>query len=131
MVYFFTILIGYPILYQFQKLYVNVLAEAPDCQDFAGVISGYLGKNWGFLLGILYFLMLAINIFLYATAMTNDSASFLYSFGVTDSLFSDNVFYCLVVLCILVLLPRRANDSSLKCRREWFLLNFVSSPFWD
>lgn len=63
-------LVGFPVLYEFQKLYLNVLAEAPDCKDFAGVISGYLGKNWGFALGILYFLMMAINIFLYSTALT-------------------------------------------------------------
>ena len=138
-VYFFTILIGYPILYQFQKLYVNVLAEAPDCQDFAGVISGYLGKNWGFLLGILYFLMLAINIFLYATAMTNDSASFLYSFGVTDSLFSDNVFYCLVVLCILVAIASQSERLLFKVSTGMVLtklcviaiLGLVMIQHWD
>lgn len=113
-VYFCTILIGYPILYQFQKLYTNVLAEAPECQDFAGVISGYLGKNWGFILGIFYFLMMAINIFLYATAMTNDSASFLYSFGVTNSLLSDNAFYGLAVLCFLVAIASQGEKILFK-----------------
>jgi amino acid permease len=43
-------------------------------------IAGYLGKNWGMFLGALYFVMLVIWVFVYSTAITNDSASFsLYS----------------------------------------------------
>lgn len=34
-------IVGYPIAYAHQKLYLNVLAEAPKCEDFAGIISGY------------------------------------------------------------------------------------------
>ena len=56
------------------------------------MISGYLGKNWGILLGALYFIMLVIWVFVYSTAITNDSASFLHSFGVTDTLLSANPF---------------------------------------
>ena len=78
-------LVGYPIAYAHQKLYLNVLAEAPQCEDFAGIISGYLGKNWGFFLGALYFVFTTILLFLYSTALTNDSSSFLMTFGVTDT----------------------------------------------
>ena len=86
-------LVGYPIAYAHQKLYLNVLAEAPQCEDFAGIISGYLGKNWGFFLGALYFVFTTILLFLYSTALTNDSSSFLMTFGVTDTPLVENMFY--------------------------------------
>ena len=75
--------IAYPAMYLFQRLFINTLAESPECKDYPSVISGYLGKNWGFFIGILYFIMLVIWVFIYSTALTNDSASFLHSFGVT------------------------------------------------
>lgn len=74
----FFALIGdwiYPAMYLFQRLFINTLAESPECKDYPGVISGYLGKNWGILLGALYFVMLVIWMFVYSTAITSDSAS--------------------------------------------------------
>ena len=53
-------IIGYPAMYLFQRLFINTLAESPECKDYPSVISGYLGKNWGILLGALYFVMLVI-----------------------------------------------------------------------
>lgn len=69
----------------FNVLFINTLAESPECKDYPSVISGYLGKNWGVLLGALYFIMLVIWMFVYSTAITNDSASYLHTFGVTGS----------------------------------------------
>ena len=50
--------IGYPAMYLFQRLFINTLSTSPKCQDYAGVISGYLGNKWGALLGVLYFICL-------------------------------------------------------------------------
>lgn len=47
---------------------------------------------------------------MYSTALTNDSASFLYSFGVTDTLLSDNPFYGLAIICAMVLLASRGEQ---------------------
>lgn len=41
--------IAYPAMHLFQRLFINTLAESPECKDYPSVISGYLGKNWGFL----------------------------------------------------------------------------------
>ena len=114
-IYLIVALVSYPIMYSHQKLYLNVLAESPKCEDFAGIISGYLGKNVGLFLGVLYFMFTAILLFLYSTALNNDSASFLQSFGVTEGLLSENIFYDLgniyglpdlkgiIVQCIILL----------------------------
>lgn len=113
-VFLLSSIIGYPAMYLFQRLFINTLAESPKCQDYPSVISGYLGKNWGILLGALYFVMLIIWMFVYSTAITNDSASYLHTFGVTDTLLSKNPFYGLVLICILVDISSRGEKLLFK-----------------
>ncbi|MDY2946925.1 MAG: hypothetical protein SOS93_03690 [Mannheimia varigena] len=113
-VFLLSSIIGYPAMYLFQRLFINTLAESPECRDYPTVISGYLGKNWGIFLGVLYFVMLVIWMFVYSTAITNDSASYLFTFGVTDTLLSDNPFYGLVLICILVAISSRGEKLLFK-----------------
>ncbi|PHM49608.1 amino acid permease [Xenorhabdus miraniensis] len=108
-VFLLSSIIGYPAMYLFQRLFINTLAESPECKDYPSVISGYLGKNWGILLGVLYFIMLVIWMFVYSTAITNDSASYLQTFGITDELMSENPFYGLVLICLLVAISSRGE----------------------
>lgn len=56
------------------------------------------------MLGVLYFFMLIIWIFVYSTAITNDSASYLQTFGVTKELLSQKPLYSLILISCLVLL---------------------------
>ncbi|CAM7055828.1 hypothetical protein OUHCRE11_28980 [Enterobacter asburiae] len=84
-VFLLSSIIGYPAMYLFQRLFINTLAESPECKDYPSLISGYLGKHWGILLGALYFVMLVIWMFVYSTAITNDSASYLHTFGAEES----------------------------------------------
>ncbi len=113
-VYILAALVGYPALYLFQRLFINTLAVSPKCTDYPTVIADYLGKNYGIFLGIIYFIMIVISIFCYSTAITNDSASFLYSFHVTDTVLSDNPFYGLVVICILVAIAAQGEKLLFK-----------------
>ncbi|MEE6055931.1 amino acid permease [Avibacterium paragallinarum] len=113
-VFLLSSIIGYPAMYLFQRLFINTLAESPKCQDYPSVISGYLGKNWGVLLGLLYFVMLIIWMFVYSTAITNDSASYLQTFGLTDELLSKNPFYGLVIICFLVAIASRGEQLLFK-----------------
>ena len=64
-VFLLSSLIGYPAMYMFQKLFINTLAESDSCKDYTSIITEYLGKNWGMALGILYFIMLVIWVFVY------------------------------------------------------------------
>ena len=113
-VFLLSSIIGYPAMYLFQRLFINTLAESPECKDYPSVISGYLGKNWGVLLGVLYFIMLVIWMFVYSTAITNDSASYLHTFGVTQGLLSENPFYGLGLICILVAISSRGEKLLFK-----------------
>lgn len=113
-VFLLSSVIGYPAMYLFQRLFINTLAASPECKDYPSVISGYLGKNWGIFLGALYFIMLVIWVFVYSTAITNDSASFLQSFGVTDTLLSKNPLYGLALICCLVAMASRGEKVLFK-----------------
>ena len=113
-VFFASAIIGYPAMYFFQRLFINTLAKSRECTDYPCVISGYLGKNWGVLLGLLYFIMLAIWVFVYSTAITNDSASYLHTFGFTTELLSQDWYYPLGLITILVLLASRGEQFLFK-----------------
>lgn len=105
----------------------------------AGIISGYLGKNWGLFLGVLYFIFTAILLFLYSTALNNDSASFLQSFGVTEGLLSENIFYGLAILCFLVLIASQSEKLLMKIASGMVFtkvlavvaIAFVMMQYWD
>ncbi|AVK36056.1 inner membrane transport protein YhaO [Morganella morganii] len=113
-VFLLSSVIGYPAMYLFQRLFINTLAESPECKDYPSVITGYLGKNWGILLGALYFIMLVIWMFVYSTAITNDSASYFQTFGVTEGLLSDSPWYGLILICLLVAISSRGEKLLFK-----------------
>lgn len=103
-VFLFLLVIGYLVMYLFQWLFINMLVELLECKDYLSVISGYLGKNWGILLGVFYFVMLVIWMFVYFIVIINDSVFYLYIFGVMEGLLLDSFFYGLVLICILVVI---------------------------
>ncbi|VBB09355.1 Hypothetical protein LUCI_4645 [Lucifera butyrica] len=128
-VFLLSSVIGYPAMYLFQRLFINTLAASPECKDYPSVISGYLGKNWGIFLGALYFIMLVIWVFVYSTAITNDSASFLQSFGVTDGLLSQNPFYGLALICCLVAMASRGEKVLFKISTGMVLTKLLVVAF--
>lgn len=131
--------IAYPGLYLFMKLCINTLAAAEKAEDYSGIISGYLGKNWGLALGVCYFLMIVIWMLCYPITITNDSASFLQTFGVTDELLSTNPFYGLAVVCFLTAIASRGEQILFKVSTGMVLikigilavLGVFMLPHWD
>ncbi|WP_115311103.1 aromatic amino acid transport family protein [Veillonella criceti] len=138
-VYLLAAAIGYPALYLFQRLFVNTLAVSPECTDYPSVISHYLGKNWGIFLGVIYFIMIVISIFVYSISITNDSASFLHSFNITDSILSSNPYYGLGVICLLVAIAAQGERILFKINTALVLtklcailvLGLIMVNHWD
>jgi len=134
-----SVLITYPALYMMQTLYLKTLSQSPECKDYSGVITFYLGKNWGFFLGVAYFIMLLKGMLTYSLAATFDSASYFQTFGVTVNKFSDNWWYGLVVLALLVsiaaqgekLLFRVSGPMVVAKLAVVVLLGLVMIPYWD
>ena len=138
-VFLVSAVIAYPAMWLFQKLFINTLAKSKRCEDYPSVIAGYLGKNWGMLLGLLYFIMLVIWVFVYSTAITNDSASYLKTFGITRTNLSSAPLYGLGIVCILVAIASTAEKVLLRISSVMvitkitiiFLLGVVMIPRWD
>ncbi len=138
-VFLLSSLIGYPAMYMFQKLFINTLAESDSCKDYTSIISEYLGKNWGMALGILYFLMLVIWVFVYSLAITNDSAFYLHTFGITDSLLSNNPLYSLCLISGMVFLAsysekilfRISGFMAVSVLAIVLMLGLLMVPHWD
>ncbi len=97
-----AVLIAYPALYLFQRLYINTLVESREASDYPTTISEYLGGKWGAGLGIIYFVMLLIWLCVYSETVTNDSASYIQAAGLTEGLLSQNHLYALILISFLV-----------------------------
>lgn len=134
-----AIVIAYPALYLLQNLYLKTLSETDDCEDYTSVITQYLGKNVGMILGIAYFLMLLHGMFSYSLAVTFDSASYLKTFGVTEELLSDHIWYGLVILIILVSIAAQGERLLFKVSGPMVVVKFgiivllgvVMVPHWN
>ena len=134
-----AVLVAYPVLYLFQRLFINTIAESKECKDYPSIISDYLGKASGIGLGFLYFVMLVIWVFVYSETITNDSASYLYTYKVTPVLLSE---YCLYSFCIVVFMVFLAFKSKVLLFHVTktlvvvillllVLLSVLIIPYWD
>lgn len=134
-----SVIISYPAIYLLQSLYLKTLSESQDCQDYTNVITQYLGKNWGFWLGIAYFLMLLHGMFSYSLAVTFDSASYIQTFGLTEGMLSDSIWYGLVVLIALVSIAAQGERLLFKVSGPMVCVKFgiivvlgiVMVPHWN
>lgn len=132
-------LLSYPAIYWLQNLYLRTLSESEECEDYASVITQYLGKNWGVVLGIAYFLMLLHGMFSYSLAVTFDSASYIKTFGITEGLLSDSVWYGLIILTVLVAIAAQGERLLFKVSGPMVIVKFgiivllgiVMVPYWN
>ncbi|HJO92287.1 MAG TPA: amino acid permease [Victivallales bacterium] len=108
-IFLIAIVLAYPALYLFQRLFINTLASARACEDYPTIISEYLGRKWGVILGFIYFIMLIIWVFVYSQTLTNDSASYLYTYGITPVVLSKYYIYGLGVVIFLVFLAFKSE----------------------
>jgi len=138
-VFMLAAVIGYPSMYLFQRVFVNSLVEARTCKDYPGIISEYLGKNWGAFLGFLYFVMLVIWYFIYSETVIKDSASYLHTFGVSAANLSSNPLYIIGVISLLTfiafkgekLLFKLSSVLALTVLTIIFLMSLAMIPEWS
>lgn len=134
-----AVVLSYPALYWLQDLYLKTLSESDSCDDYTSVITQYLGKNWGVVLGVAYFLMLLHGMFTYSMAVTFDSASYLKTFGITEGLLSDNIWYGLIILGVLVAIAAQGEKLLFKISGPMVVVKFfiivvlglVMVPYWN
>lgn len=134
-----AVILSYPAIYWLQNLYLKTLSESTECDDYASVITQYLGKNWGIALGIAYFLMLLHGMFSYSLAVTFDSASYIKTFGLTEGLLSDSIWYGLIIITVLVAIAAQGERLLFKISGPMVIVKFgiiillgiVMVPYWN
>lgn len=134
-----SVMLAYPAMYMMQKLYLHTLSESSECESYAGIITQYLGKNWGIFLAVVYFFMLVKGMLTYSLAVTFDTAKYLQSYGVTKGLLSDTPFFSLALLCLLVLVAAQGERLIFKVSSPLVLfklgvvvlLGVVMIPQWN
>jgi serine transporter len=134
-----SVMLAYPAMYMMQKLYLQTLSESSECENYAGIITQYLGKNWGIFLAVVYFFMLVKGMLTYSMAVTFDTAKYLQNFGVTSGLLSDSPFFSLALLCLLVLIAAQGERLIFKVSSPLVLfklgvvvlLGVVMIPHWN
>lgn len=134
-----AILLAYPALYLFQRLYINTLIESRDASDYTSTIREYLGSKWGASLGVVYFVMLLIWLFVYSETVTNDSATYIREAGLTQGLLSGNHLYALVLIGFLVFLAFASKTLLFHLSKVLVVVTLSSlvvlavliAPHWD
>jgi cysteine uptake transport protein len=134
-----AIFVSYPLLYTFQRLFINTLAESKRCDDYTSIISEFLGNKWGVALGFIYFIMLIIWVFVYSTTITNDSAAYLVKYGISHDLWSANPLYSLLIVVVMVFLAFKSKELLFKISKVLVViillslvaLSFLILPYWN
>ncbi|WP_462402199.1 amino acid permease [Pseudomonas sp. Marseille-QA0332] len=109
-----ALLITYPAVYLLTQLYIRSLSKTEKCEDYAGIITQYLGKNWGAALSVIYFITILKGLLGYSATITHDTATYLHHFNVTRTQLSDTAWYPLLLLGALVLIAARGERMLFK-----------------
>lgn len=98
-----SILVAYPGIYLFQKLYIRTLFASKEPKVYKEIVGELLGDRWSFFLGILYFLMMLIWTIIYAEIVAKSLASYLYIFKIIDNHhLEQNVIYSAILMIIMI-----------------------------
>ncbi|ASG68980.1 serine permease [Francisella halioticida] len=105
-----SILIAYPGIYLFQKLYIQTLFESKHPKDYKEVVAELLGSKWSAFLGALYLFMMIIWTVIYAEVVTKSLASYLYMFKLTTNPhLEQSALYSAILMIILIFLGMKSQ----------------------
>ncbi|WP_316155127.1 amino acid permease [Cupriavidus sp. BIC8F] len=104
-----AILIAYPAVYFLSKLFIRSLSASGQCSNYTGIITEYLGKNWGILLSVVYFVNLTKSMFAYSATITHDAGSYLQVFGVTQQSLASTYWFPIAIITFLVAIASRGE----------------------
>jgi serine transporter len=98
-----SILIAYPGIYLFQKLYIQTLFESEKPKDYKEVVAELLGNKWSVFLGALYLLMMIIWTVIYAEVVAKSLESYLYMFHLTTNPhLEQSALYSALLMVVLI-----------------------------
>ena len=131
--------IAYPAVYLLSRLYIQSLSASKACEDYAQIITQYLGKNWGVGLGVAYFVMLLKGMLAYSSAIAKDSASYLTTFGITQQPLDNSVWFITALIGVMVFIASRGERLLFKVSGPLIVvklsivvfLGIAMVPYWN
>ncbi|AIT09755.1 serine permease [Candidatus Francisella endociliophora] len=102
-VFILSILIAYPGIYLFQKLYIQTLFASEKPKSYKETVAELLGNKWAGFLGLLYLLMMITWTVIYAEVVAKSLASYLYLFNLTSNPhLEQNAAYSALLMIVLI-----------------------------
>lgn len=134
-----AVILGYPAVYYMQKLFIETMARSDEHDSYLSIITSYVGSRWGLFLGGLYSITVLKSMVEYAMAITNDSASYLKTFGVTTQTLSEYWWWSLLLITVLSLIASKGEKLLFKVSGSMIAIKlliivaigFVVVPFWN
>lgn len=98
-----SILMAYPGIYLFQKLYIETLFAAKQPKPYKETVAELLGNKWAVFLGAVYLLMMLTWTIIYAEVVAKSLAAYLYMFNLSSNPhLEQNVLYSAVLMIVLI-----------------------------
>ena len=114
-IFLISILIAFPGIYLFQKLFITTLFANDKPKVYSEVIYDLLGKKWEVFLSILYLLMMIIWTTIYAEIVAQVLSSYMHSLGITLNLhLAENPIFSFILVCILMFLGFKSENLLVK-----------------
>jgi len=135
-----SILIAYPGMYLFQKLYMQTLLSSKEPVTYSELIKKLLGKQWGGFLTILYLLMQLIWVMVYAVVVKNTLAKYLYEWGLTTNPnLSSNMTFSFILMVIILFIGLKSSSLLIKVATPILIIlvgsiiftTFTLIPSWE
>ncbi|WP_395166664.1 aromatic amino acid transport family protein [Francisella salimarina] len=98
-----SILIAYPGIYLFQKLYIETLFATKQPKTYKDTVAELLGSKWAVFLGAVYLLMMLTWTIIYAEVVAKSLAAYLYMFDISsDPHLEQNALYSALLMIVLI-----------------------------
>ncbi|MDO7209488.1 MULTISPECIES: transporter [Acinetobacter calcoaceticus/baumannii complex] len=134
-----SVIVGYPAVYYLQKLFIQTVVRSDEKDSYISIIASYLGGRWGMVLGVIYLLTMMKSLVEYSMVLTNDSASYLQTFGVTQGLISTHWWWGLTLISILAFIASKGEKLLFKVSGGMVIIKmliiisiaFIAIPSWN
>ncbi|AEI35097.1 MULTISPECIES: aromatic amino acid transport family protein [Francisella] len=98
-----SILIAYPGIYLFQKLYIETLFATKQPKTYKDTVAELLGSKWAVFLGAVYLLMMLTWTIIYAEVVAKSLAAYLYMFDISSNPhLEQNALYSALLMIVLI-----------------------------
>ena len=135
-----SILIAYPGIFFFQKLYMHTLIIDSNAKTYSDVIYKVFGKFWAGMLSVLYLVMMLLWVVVYSVLVTKTLAEYFYRWGLTTNPnLQDNHLFSFILLLIILFLGLKSQKLLVKASSaivfililSIIVVTFALIPSWN